>query len=730
MSASDVTNGPSPVSEPSPNSASLDVLRHFAAMGGVSLFEPRALELLGGASAELAPGVAPEERLDALAAVGQALGLKATLVRVRPQEAMEVLTGGQELVASLTGHEGWWLFKGLDDQRIEAIHVVEGERTERRVLDEAAALGELLGVGETSTVTWLTTEAPGLRREVIPPDAHSPTLTPFERLRAIMRPDRGDVVAVVIFAVTIGILGLATPIAVQAIVNSVAQGGLFQQLIVVVLALAGALLFLAALVATQTWIVELIQRRIFVRTLADVASRLPRVAAKAYDGGHGPELVNRIFDVVTVQKSAAKLLLDALSLALSVVVGLSVLAFYHPLLLAFDVVLLAAIALTVFGPLRRGERTAVDESDAKYKVAAWLEEIARNPNAFRTGGADQWVFERTDAVARGWLESRRAHFKVLFGQISSALVLQVLASTALLGLGSLLVIQGSLNLGQLVAAELIVTTVVVSVAKMGKHLETWYDIIAATKKVGQLLDVDLEVGGAEALSVGSRSAGPMSLEIRNVSWSDEAGRQRLEGVSVSVEAGQRLAVCGPPGAAKSILLDMLWGLREPSHGVIRIDGADIRDLSFESLRRDVGLVTRVEVVVGTVRENVSLYRPFVSIDDVRSALEMVGLDEVVDALPQGLDTPIHPSTRLLDDSELRRLMVARAIAGSPRLLVVGSLFADFRGAGGRRMRDSLFDPGAGWTLLVVTEDDEALGQCSETLELGPGAALLAGEEAS
>ena len=708
--------------------AALDVLRHFASRRGGALFEPRTVDLLDRAASSLGPGQAAEDRLDALSRVGQALGLPTTLVRVRPQEAVDVLLGGQDLVVPVPGESGWWLFSGHRGRRIQATRIVDGEATRRLVISSAGRLAALLEVEESGTLSWLSGDAPGLRREVVPADAYGPLLGPLQRLRAIMRPDRGDVLAVVIFAVAIGILTLATPIAVQAIVNSVALGGLLQQLVVVVFVLGAALLFAAGLVAVQTWIVELIQRRIFVRTLADVAARLPRVGVGAYDRGHGPELVNRIFDVVTLQKSAAKLLLDALGLVLSVMVGLSVLAFYHPLLLAFDVVLLATISLIVFGPLRRGTSTASAESDAKYEVAAWLEEIARNPKAFKAGGADQWVFERTDEVARHWLEARRRHFRVLFGQVSGALLMQVLASTALLGIGGLLVIQGSLTLGQLVAAELIVTAVVASVAKMGKHLETWYDVMAASKKVGQLLDVELEVGGTEVLSVASSRGVAASLELRGLGWRDDAGRSGFEGVDVEVPAGGRLAITGPPGSCKSVMLDLLWGLREPTSGVIRVDGTDIRDLSLESLRRDVALVSSVEIVAGTVRENVQLHRPFVGADDVRWALDAVGLAEAVDALPDGLDTPIHPSTRDLTEGELRRLMVARAIAAHPRILVVDGAFVDLGGpAAGGRLRTTLLDPAAGWTLLLVTDRDDVLSLCDDTLVLG-GASVGAGAE--
>lgn len=716
-------DGPStPLSRPlgSPAGA-VAVLRHFAADDGPRFDEAGVEQRVNEARDGLGPEAPRSARLDALARVGQALGLHTSLMRLDAAQAYEVLLAGQDLAVPATGSDSWWLL-GREGGAVLAREL--GQSPDRgRPLGSAQELADLLDADPAEPMPWLAAEAPSLHEESVDLDAldvdhgHGAAPTPLQRLRAVLRPDRGDVVAVVIFAITAGVLNLATPIAVQAIVNSVALGGVLQQLVVVVGLLALALAFAASLVAIQQWIVELIQRRIFVRTLAHVAARLPRVGAGAYDAGYGPELVNRIFDVVTIQKSVSKLLIDGLGLVLSVVVGLAVLAFYHPLLLAFDVVLLGAIAVLVLAPLRRGEKSAIQESNAKYGVAAWLEEIARSPQAFKVGGAEQWVFERTDAVARQWLESRRGHFRVLFGQISGALVLLVLSSTALLGIGGLLVIRGSLTLGQLVAAELIVTTVVASVAKMGKHMESWYDLMAASKKVGQLLDVEVEPSGGEVLAPGA-GQGPASLEIRDLSWVDERGRARFEGVDLEVAPGARVALTGPSGSGKSALLDMLWRLRTPSSGVIRLDGRDVRDLSLESLRREVALVSRVEVVTGTVRENVQLHRPSVSADDVRRALRAVGLDESVDQLPDGLDTIIHPSTRLLTEGEMRRLMLARAIAGRPRLLVVDDQFAGPRGDVGDRVRESLFAPDAGWTLLVVSSSNEVQELCNDCLALG------------
>ena len=536
---------------------------------------------------------------------------------------------------------------------------------------------------------------------------------PLRRLLRLVRPDRRDLLAVAIFAVAIGVLLLATPIAVQALVNFVALGGAIPPLLVVTLFLFLGLTFAGVLSALQTWVVEILQRRLFVRAVADLSARLPQAALTASDERYVPELVNRFFDLETIQKRGSFLLLDGLSVLLSVLVGLIVLAFYHPLLLAFDVLLLAIIALIVLGPVRRGIRTAKGESTAKYEVAAWLEDIARNPVLFKSSGVMQSVVERSDRLARAYLENRSTHFRVVFGQGLAAIALQVVASTALLGLGGLLVIQGSLTLGQLVAAELILTLVVSSVAKIGKHLEAFYDLMAATDKLGILLDLPVE-GDSGDLLPRLPATGPATLAVDAVGWVPPSAPPLFEDVSLALGPGDRVGITGPSGTGKTTLLHLVWGLRRAKSGTIQVDGRDLRELTLDQLRRTACLVDRVELIEGTVRENVHLSRPFVSGEDVRSALDQVGLLEELALLPAGADTRLQVDGRPLSTGQIVRLQVARAIAGRPRLLLVSDFFEELEESEREQVLDVLFDPAAPWTLLMETNASEALVRCGRS----------------
>ncbi|MEM7230951.1 MAG: ATP-binding cassette domain-containing protein, partial [Planctomycetota bacterium] len=538
--------------------------------------------------------------------------------------------------------------------------------------------------------------------------------SPTRRLLTLIQPDRSDLWSVVIFAVLVGGLMLATPVAVQTLVNFVAFGASIPPLFVLsglLLLGLGAAAFVSAL---QAWIVENLQRRIFVRVVADLTRRLPRVSRSVSDEHYAPELVNRFFDVMTVQKVSATLLLEGLSTVLGIVVGLVVLAFYHPFLLAFDLVLLILVSIVIFGPVRRGVTTAIRESKSKYAVVSWLEELARNPIAYRSGGIRPFIDQRSECLAQDYVTSRHSHFRVVFGQMVAALILQVAASTVLLLIGGLLVVRGELTLGQLVASELIVTVVVQSVAKMGKHIESYYDLTAAVDKLGQLIDLDTEESKG-ALVPGDST--PASLEVRDVALTNIGDQSLGSSVRAKVNPGESLAVVGEAGSGRSLLLEALYGLRSPMQGTLLIDDIDYRDVDIDALRHVVSLASFVEIIEGTVLENVTLGRAGISTAEVTDVLHSLGLLEEIRELPEGLGTRVSPSGAPLTDSQRRRLVLARTILSRPRLLLVDGLLDGLHGADREHAVNTVFRETRDWSLVIVTDREDISARCDRSIEL-------------
>ncbi len=522
---------------------------------------------------------------------------------------------------------------------------------------------------------------------------------------------------ILIFSLLVGALALASPVAVEALVNTVAFGRYLQPVVILAILLFTFLAFAAAMRALITFMVEVLQRRLFIRIVEDLAYRLPRVRQQAFDEAHGPELVNRFFDVVTLQKSITALLLDGIFIVLQTAIGMVVIAFYHPFLLGFDFVLLIMIAFIILGLGRGAIKTAIKESKAKYAVAAWLEELTNHPTAFKLHAGAQFALERADHLAINWLSARRAHFRIVMRQILFALAVQAIAATALLGLGGWLVLLGELTLGQLVAAELIVMIIVGSYAKLGKHMESFYDLMASVDKLGHLFDLPIE---PHDKLFHLRDTVPATVSVREVDYmyGMDGSQKVIDDLSFQLRAGESVAVVGPSGSGKSTLVDLISGLRQPNSGHVELDGVDLRELRPDSLREHLALARGTEIFHGSIDENVRLNRPQISALDVRESLSAVGLLDELLRLPNGLNTQLQTDGAPLTASQATRLMLARAIIARPRLLLIDGTLDALPDDTLLTVLNNLTQHDVPWTLLVTTGRRVVIDACSRVVQLG------------
>ena len=680
----------------------LRVLEQLCGIGEQSVDRQLARKSLAEAQTAW-PGDAEQQWWKWLVESGHSLGRRFRVIDCTPSEALALMLQGARVAVHVPESDSPWIVAVGAKRRNVMLCDDDLERTRRTRIRTVKKRLRAAGT-ETVRIVFVDTARDG--------DTVDHHFTPWARLRALFRPEKSDIWIVFVFALFVGLMTLATPIAVEALVNTVAFGRLLQPVVILAALLFGFLAFAAAMRGFQTWVVEIIQRRLFARVAGDLAYRLPRVETSALRGEHPPELVNRFFDVVTVQKVAAQLLLDGIALALGALIGMTVLAFYHPWLLAFDILLLVMILLIVFGLGRGAVASSIKESKSKYKTAAWLEDLARCPTAFRYDGAPEFAVERADHLVEYYLSQRKVHFRILYRQILFALTLQAIASTVLLGLGGWLVISGELTLGQLVAAELIVTVIVSSFAKFGKHMESFYDLLASVDKLGVLFDLPLEQQhGAISLS-GDRGT---SIGLHDVKC---VGMKRP--VDLRLDPGDRLAVTGPAGSGKSTLLQALFGLGRPAAGHVELDGMDLRDIRRDVLRHHVALARDVEVFSGTIAENVALERSNVSHNEVRDALAAVGLLRTVLAMPDGLDTRLVSGGEPLSRTQVLRLMLARAIAGRPRLVVIDGLLDGLSDSDSLELAERLFSTEHEWTVVVVTGRESIAKLCNRHLDLGAG----------
>ncbi len=675
------------------------------------------------------------EPLERLIKAAEIVGIRIDPYREPLADAIWKARDEQPLIVWQPEAQRWLLLRKHGFFRVRITcpdHPLESEYVGRKEL--ARRLG-LKSVSEVLDIGTVTAERPaeGLRGKAIDQESallptfhidheadggHHADIPSMKRFFGLLQPEMRDVWTIVVFSVITGLLYLALPLAVNALVSNLAfgsQSAPFQQaLAFIALALFACLMLSAIIRGLQFYVAEVIQRRIFVRMTADLAYRLPRVKADSLDGVHAPEMVNRFLDVVTVQKSTSLLLLNGINIVLGGLIGLIVLGFYHPALLAFTFLILVAIILIVFGLGRGAVRTSIEESISKYDVVNWLEELARYPRLFKGPGGYSLATERADQLARAYLTARSGHFKVLMRQISGLLFLEVLASSALLIVGGWLVLSQQLTLGQLVASELIVSAIVASISKLGKQFEGWYDAMAAVDKLGHLIDLEIESEDGDLPRPAGEGA---AVSVQSVGFSYQDGREIFTNVSFEISAGGRVALMGSQGSGCSTMLDLLLGLRHPTSGHICLDGFDLRSWYLEELRSSVMLIRTQDIVNGSIAENIRLGRPGVGLDEVHRALQSVGLLDDVMALPLGMHTPLVTGGLPLSSRQRTRLLLARALVLKPRLLLLDDVFDGMDKASMDTLTAMLLSRDLPWTVIIATRDPLVASRCDRSVDL-------------
>jgi len=479
------------------------------------------------------------------------------------------------------------------------------------------------------------------------------------------------------------------------------------------------LLFSGVLRILQLYVVEILQRRIVVRLSLMLAQRLPHVEFELFRSKYGPDYVLRFMEVFSAQKIVATLLLDGMAVFFQIAVGLILVSFYHPFFLAFAVLLTGALLVLVLPLGLGGIRTGVKTSDAKYEVMTWLQDLARAPVLFKSTRGDSFALTRADRLISEYLSWRSRHFHVLLRQIFTSIGLQVVASTLLLGLGGWLVVKQQLTLGQLVAAELIISVVLVGVAKLGGYLEKFYELCASVAKIDALFDIPYEDLSGSFFSPGQE---PAPLLISNLTvHHNSVSRAILDELSLNIVAGEKVAIWGENGSGKSTLANCIYRLEDHKTGRVEIDGHDVREIHPLELRSEVALVRGVDLFHGTIEENLCLSSTDdVSYTRIREALEMVGLLEDVYALPDGLQTNLKGQWGPLSRGQVERLMIARALLMEPRLLIIDGALDGIDEATVRPLLKQLVSANMRCSVLVLTHDKDVLSLFPRQLILAKG----------
>jgi ABC-type bacteriocin/lantibiotic exporter with double-glycine peptidase domain len=562
--------------------------------------------------------------------------------------------------------------------------------------------------------------------------------SPVARLWTLLVRERRDIWLVFGYAALAGLFSLALPLSIQQIVQLVSGRMLLQPTYILVAFVLLGTLGVGALQVMQLAVVENIQQRVFARLALEFSFRVPRLRYDVALREDLPEVMNRFFETVIIQKSLSKLLLDLSAAVLTIIFGLVLLTLYHPYFTFFSAALVVGLGVILWLTGPKGLDTSIRESKYKYKVVHWLEEMARANTAFKFAGRSALPVERMDELVSGYLKYRKLHFRVLVQQTVSVVGFKTLIVGTLLVLGIALVQSNQITLGQFVASEIIIITVLAGIEKLISSLATVYDMLTAVDKLGHVTDLPLETTGglalpaaplmaAAAVTAGTRGVpvpppSGLALSARKLTFRYEPGAEpAVRDVALEVRPGERVGITGYEGSGQTTLLKLFGGLLDRYEGAVAVNGMPLRDLDRMAYRAAVGqLLSPDDLFDGTVEENITVGRAHISPADVLRALDRVGLGDWVQQQPAGLRTPISNGARALPTHVVSRLLMAQAVVGRPRLVVVDDYYQNIEPDSRQHLVQCLMDRSQPWTLLLVSHDPQFLAACDRVLVLEDG----------
>lgn len=544
-------------------------------------------------------------------------------------------------------------------------------------------------------------------------------MTPLKRFYNLLKLDKKDVYQILFYAAFGGLISLSLPLGVQAIINFIQSGQISVSWIVLIFVVTMGVAFGGILSLMQLRITENLQQKIFVRSSFEFACRFPKIKFNKLYNNYPPELANRFFDTISIQKGTSKLLLDFSSALLQISFGIILLSLYHPFFIVFGLLLVLLLYLIFKFSYNPGIDTSLKESKFKYKVAYWLQEIARNSRSFKKAWGLEYALSKNDEIVNGYIGYREKHFNVIKRQYIQLIIFKIIITGGLLSVGGYLVIQQQMNIGQFVAAEIIILLVINSVEKIIIGLETFYDVLTSVEKIGQVTDMEIEEPQSMKRSTPHHD---LVLEIKDLCYRyPGTDSDALRNINLRVEQGEKIYVSGGNGSGKSTLLTMLAGYMEADYGSFYINDGSYNKIDMDMYRSQVGTVLYGETPFeGTILENITFNNPDISQETLNWALDNVMLTDYIKNLPDGLDTHISPDNEQLSASNAQKIILARNIIHKPKVLLLENPTDKIDKPTSEAIIDFLFAEEHEWTIIIASINEYWKTKCKRQLLMNKG----------
>jgi ABC-type bacteriocin/lantibiotic exporter with double-glycine peptidase domain len=544
--------------------------------------------------------------------------------------------------------------------------------------------------------------------------------TPLQKFFRMLHPNRREIKHLYIFAIASGLIALSLPLGIQSIINLIQGGEISASWILLVTIVILGFIFSGGLQVVQMKITEDLQKDIFARSAFEFVIRIPKIKMDVMERHYAPELMNRFFDTVIIQKGVAKILLEFTTAGLQILFGLILLSFYHSFLIVFSVLVIFIAFIIGNYIFKRGLNSSLNESKYKYQVAYWLEELARTFTTFKLESSSPIPIRNADNLVMSYLTARNHHFRILLRQYYLFIVFKVLVAAGFLILGGILVFNQQMNIGQFVAAEIIVLLIIQASEKILLALETVYDLLTSIEKISQVTNLELEKT-REEIFIPSDLENGLSLEFRDVSFSyPDDSEEVIHNVSFLVNSNEKIGISGNSGSGKKTLIKLLLGFFNINKGTILYDKIRLDNYDINQLRMAISACfEEMKIFDGSFLENITMGKELHQ-NQVVEVLQITGLYEVLMKYPEGLLTKIGPHGIRLPGSVIQKLILARCLLKPARLYIIEDILKNVDKEDRMIIFEKVFLFLKDKTVVLITKDKKLFSLTEKTLELIDG----------
>ncbi len=542
----------------------------------------------------------------------------------------------------------------------------------------------------------------------------------IKKMFQLINLERLEIQSVYIYAIFSGLILLSLPLGIQAIINLMFGATISTSMVVLIALVIVGVLLNGILQIKQMRITERIQQRIFARLTFAYAYRIPKLSLPGIDQYYLPELVNRFFDTASLQKGLSKLLIDFPAASIQVLFGLILLSFYHPVFIVFGFFLFGLVMMIFYLTSPKGFQTSITESDYKYDVAHWLEEISRSIKTFKFYQQTDLHLHKTDKLVNGYLKARDDHFSILVFQYRIIIAFKVLITAAMLIIGAVLFVNQQINLGQFIAAEIIILTIIGAIEKLIVSLEVVYDVLTSLEKINKVLDKPRDSDADLLVPENWRDKG-MAIRIRNLDFSFNSNNNILKNINLEIKAGEKICIMGAEGSGKSTLLKLLSGMWPDFKGNLFFNDEAFKGISPEALYKHISFYfSEDELFSGSLLDNILVGANNSGKEEVRAVCDLVGLSDFIADKADGFAMKLDPQGKKLSYNIAQKILLARCILRKPSLMLLEDGWLGLDQEAKQKIINYLTDENQPFTMLAISNDEQLAAKCNRVIKMENG----------